>query len=107
MVKKTQPPDINRREAMVAWLVLLVLGTALAVLLTMGGVQWLGEQLGAAKNFKSGVVTTVLGMGLVVIGPVLLLALVLIFPRWWLRAAAARIKKVLLYAVPGNGNARS
>jgi len=106
IVKKTGTLKAHRREAKIAWAMLLVLGTALAVLLTVGGVQWLGEQLNTARNFKSELVTTVLGMGLVVIGPVLLLALVLTFPRWWLRAAAARLKKTLLYAVPGNDNAR-
>ncbi len=95
-MRKNKTLNAERSDAVIAWAALLILGIALAALLTLGGVQWLGEQLDTARTFKSEIVTTVLGMGLVVIGPVLLLALVLMFPRWWIRAATARIKRLLL-----------
>ena len=66
--------------------VLFMAGIAIAALLTVGGVHWLAQQIDLASNFKSSVVTLILGLGLVLVGPVLLWALATLLPRWWFKS---------------------
>lgn len=84
-----------RRRAPLWWAVLLFAGCCGALLLTFGGIQWLSEQVAAAGDFKSELITGVLGLGLVLVGPVLLWALAALLPQWWLRGLAARIKHLV------------
>lgn len=83
-----------------SWTVLLIAGCCGALLLTFGGIQWLTEQIAAARGFKSELITGVLGLGLVVVGPVLLWALAALLPQWWLRALAARFKRLIFEEPP-------
>lgn len=99
-MNKNHLNSFERSETVIAWALLFAAGAVLALLLTFGGVHWLLEQVTASGNFKSGVVTTVLGLGLVLIGPVLLLAVMAILPRWWVRSVKAAIRKLLFGTSP-------
>lgn len=70
----------------------------MALVLTFGGVHWLLDQRAAAPDFKSEIIATILGMGFVFVGPVLLFALAVLSPQWWLREANSRVKRLLLLA---------
>ncbi len=88
--------SFGRGETVIAWALLFAAGAVLALLLTLGGVHWLHEQITASENFKASVVTAVLGLGLVIIGPVLLLAVIAILPRWWIRSVKAATRKLFI-----------
>ncbi len=88
----------ERRRAPLSWAVLLFAGCCGALLLTFGGIQWLTEQVAAAGDFKSELITGVLGLGLVLVGPVLLWALAALLPQWWLRGLGARFKRLIFNA---------
>jgi hypothetical protein len=79
----------------------LFAGACGALLITFGGVQWLTAQIAAAGDFKSGLIAGVLGLGLVLLGPVLLWALAALLPRWWFRAAGARLKQLIFHEPSG------
>ena len=72
------------------------MGGVLAMVLTLGGVHWLLDQRAAAPDFKSEIIATILGMGFVFVGPVLLFALAVLSPQWWLRSVKSRVKRLLL-----------
>jgi hypothetical protein len=75
-------PDFARRPprsaAATAGFVALV---AFAMLLTIAGSSELIDQVTAARNLRSGLTATVLDFGLVVVGPVLVLAYFHLMPR--------------------------
>ena len=89
-----------RREFAFAWTLLFLLGIVIAALLTLGGVHWLMEQRAAAADSKSEVIATILGAGFVFVGPVLLFALAVLSPQWWLRGVKSRAKRMLLGTAP-------
>ena len=53
----------------------------IALILTVGGAIDLVSQVAAAPNFKAGLITLVLHLGLVLIGPALLVAYINFMPR--------------------------
>ena len=83
----------DHREMAWIWGLLFVASMVCALVLTLGGVQWLIHQLAAAVDFKAALITTVLGLGFVFIGPILLLALAVLSPPWWLRGLKQRAKR--------------
>jgi len=85
----------ERREVAIAWSLIFFVGIASALLLTLGGVQWLVEQLGDNADFKTHLITIILGLGFILVGPVLLFALAIVAPQWWFRAIKARARKLL------------
>jgi len=74
------------------WAFALVAGIAASLILTFGGLQWVMVQVDAASDTKSGLITGVLGLGLVLIGPVLLFALAASVPQWWLASVKAHFR---------------
>lgn len=72
-----------------------------ALLLSLGGLQWTVQQIALAGDFKSELITGVLGLGLVIIGPVLLWALTALLPRRWFRAIGARLRQLVFNAPSG------
>jgi len=106
VVNTNRPQNAEPRDSQALWAALLLLGTGIAALLTVGGVRWLSDQLALADTFKAEVVTVVLGTGLVILGPTLLLALVFMLPRWWFRAAAGSVRKWLFATDQKNGASR-
>ena len=89
----TLPTD--RRKPSLGWALLLVACIAVSAVLTLGGAHWLIEQVTAAGDFKSELITAVLGLGLVLVGPVLVLGLAVILPTWWFRAMRLRIVRMI------------
>lgn len=85
----------DRRKPPFAWALLLVACIGVSAVLTLGGVHWLVEQVTAAGDFKSELITAVLGLGLVLVGPVLLLALAVILPTWWFKDMRVRIVSII------------
>jgi hypothetical protein len=93
------PEDAGeRREASLILAIIFVFGLGATLLLTLGGAHALVQLVAMAGTFKSTIITGVLGMGLVVLGPVLLLALAVILPRWWFRDMKTRVAKLLRVA---------
>ncbi len=88
----------ERRELALGWTVLFVLGSIMATLLTLGGVHWLLEQRAAAPDVKAEVIAAILGMGFVFVGPVLLFALAVLSPQWWLHGVKSRAKRLIVGA---------
>ena len=88
----------ERSETIIAWALLFTAGAVIALLLTFGGLHWLYEQVVATQNIKSSIVTAILGLGLVFIGPVLLLALAAVLPRWWFRAIKTAVRKMFVHS---------
>lgn len=84
-----------RREASLILAIIFVFGLGGTLLLTLGGAHALVQLVAMAGTFKSTVITGVLGMGLVILGPVLLLALAVILPSWWFRDMKTRVAKLL------------
>jgi hypothetical protein len=92
-------PDKTRTlsaEAALAAAVFILAGIGGAFLMTLGGVQWLMDQLALAGDFKSELITTVLGLGMVILGPILLLAVAVILPPWWFRSLWRRLRGLVL-----------
>ncbi len=85
----------GRPELALGWTVLFFLGSIVAAMLTLGGVHWLLEQRAVAPDFKAELIATILGMGFVFVGPVLLFALAVLSPQWWLHAVKARAKRLV------------
>lgn len=86
---------VGRRKPPLSWALLLIVCIAVSALLTLGGAHWLVEQVSVAGDFKSELITAVLGLGLVLVGPVLVLALAVILPSWWFRAMRLRIVRMI------------
>ncbi len=99
-MNKNRLNSLERGETVIAWALLFAGGAVLAFLLTFGGVHWLLEQVTASESFKASVVTAALGLGLVLIGPVLLLAVMAILPRWWIRSVKAAARKLFIGSWP-------
>jgi hypothetical protein len=106
VVNKSRLQSAEPRGSRALWAALLLLGTGIAALLTAGGVRWLSDQLALADTFKAELVTVVLGTGLVILGPTLLLGLVFMLPRGWFRAAAGSVRKWLYATAQKNGASR-
>ncbi len=77
---------LERDEVSVTGAVLFVLGLGVTLICSTIGIQWVSQQMAAADGFKSDLVALVLGLGLVLVGPVLLLALATLFPSGGWRA---------------------
>jgi len=75
----------GRIETVLALAMVFMAGAVGSLLLTVGGVHWLIQQVDLADSLKSSIITLVLGLGLVFVGPVLLWALTTVLPRWWFR----------------------
>jgi hypothetical protein len=98
MVNKDYLRGVRHRQTIIAWALLFASGAAVALLLTFGGLHWLLEQVTAAQNAKSSTVAAILALGPVLIGPVLLLALAAVLPRWWFHAVKIMFRR--LFARP-------
>src|SRR6185436_6892994 len=68
-----------------------VIAGAVALFLTFSGAQELILRVTAAPDGKAELITSVLAFGFVLLGPVLLLALLLLTPRPWLPDAIDRL----------------
>ena len=68
-----------------------VLGAIVALLVTLGGARELLDQLDEAPDGSSGLITMVIGFGLVLLGPVLLAALAVFMPQQCLPGFFERI----------------
>jgi len=79
-----------RRAPPLAGVLVFIVGLAITLALTIGGAHELVQHVTAAGSLKSGIITLVVGLGLVLIGPVLLLALIMMLPRWWFRDVWSR-----------------
>jgi hypothetical protein len=104
---KSQPgvPETNRMlstEGALVGVFFILAGISGALLMTFGGLQWLLAQIALAGDLKSGFVTTVLGLGLVLLGPILLLAVAVILPQWWFRSLWLRLRGLACGDVRGN-----
>ncbi len=86
-----EPQQPQRSEISLILTVVFIAVAAVMTMLTLGGVHALMQLVNAADSFKASVVAGVLGLGLVVLGPVLLLGLAVVLPRWWLRDMKHRI----------------
>jgi hypothetical protein len=86
-----EPREPQRGEISLILTLVFIAVAAVMTMLTLGGVHALVELVTAADNFKASIVAGVLGLGLVVLGPVLLLGLAILLPRWWLRDMKRRI----------------
>ncbi|MBY0509522.1 MAG: hypothetical protein K2P94_05160 [Rhodospirillaceae bacterium] len=89
-----EPREPKRGEISLILTLVFIAGAAVMTMLTLGGVHALVQLVTSAANFKASIVAGVLGLGLVVLGPVLLLALAVLLPRWWLRDMKHRIASV-------------
>lgn len=89
-----EPREPKRGEISLILTLVFIAVAAVMTMLTLGGVHALVELVTSAANFKASIVAGVLGLGLVVLGPVLLLALAVLLPRWWLRDMKHRIASV-------------
>lgn len=89
-------PHDEHRELALGWTLLFILGSVIAAMLTLGGLHWLLEQRAAAPDLKAEIVATILGMGFVFVGPVLLFALGVLSPQWWLRGVKSRAKRLVI-----------
>ena len=66
-------------------------GAIIALLITLSGARELLDQLDDAPDGSSHLITLVIGSGLVVLGPVLLMALAVLMPQHWLPDIFERI----------------
>ncbi len=85
----------SRSWAIRAGTVIFVVGAIIALLMTLSGARELLDQVNAAPDSKSGFITMVIGFGLVLLGPVLLVALGMLIPHQWLPTAFERIDAFL------------
>jgi len=78
------------------WGLALLAGILLSLAVTFGGLQWVTTQIDAASDIKSSLITGILGLGLVLIGPVLLFAMAVFTPQWWLLSIKAHFRSRFL-----------
>lgn len=89
-----EPSGPKRGEISLILTLVFIAVAAVMTVLTLGGVHALVQLVSSAANFKASIVMGVLGLGLVVLGPVLLLGVAVVLPRWWLRDMKHRITSV-------------
>lgn len=89
-----RPRNPVPRDASIILAIVFFVGIGVTFMLTLGGVHALVQLVSAADGIKSSVIASVLGLGLVVLGPVLLWALAVILPRWWFRDVKNRVRKL-------------
>lgn len=86
-----EPRQPQRGEISLILTFVFVAVAVVMTMLTLGGMHALVQLVTAAHGVKASIVAGVLGLGLVVLGPVLLLGLAVLLPRWWLRDMKQRI----------------
>jgi uncharacterized membrane protein len=88
-------PESERRVASLGGALVFFAGIIFTALLTFAGLHAFVQQVTAADGVRSGLVTVVLSLGLVLVGPALLWALTVIWPRWWFRSVKDQMKALL------------